>query len=78
MYTYIHAFLDSLLLEIMQNTGWSSLCYIVSPCQLSVLLYVVVGVYSSQAADLSSPLHVSLFITISLFLMSVSLLLFYT
>ena len=41
MYTYIHSFLDSIPYRLLQNIEYSSLCYTVGPCFLSILYIVV-------------------------------------
>ena len=41
---YIHSFSDSFPYRLLENIKYSSLCYIVGPCWLSIL-YIVVCVY---------------------------------
>jgi len=77
-YTYIHvSILFQILspLKLLQNIEYSSLCYTVGPCWLSVL-YIVVCTRKSQTLSLSLP---SLFplVVMNLFFMSGRLFLFY-
>ena len=62
------------LYRLLQNTDYSSLCYTVGPGWLSVL-YIAMCVCYPQIPNLSLPFHLSPLRTISLFSMSVNLLL---
>ena len=61
--------------SLSQDAEYSSLCYTVGPCSLSIL-YTVVGLCQFQPPQPTPPLTRSLFATASLFSVSVSLFLF--
>ena len=54
IHTHVCPFSDFFLYSLLQGIEYSSLCYTVDPCWLSVL-YKVVCVCQSQAPDL--PIH---------------------
>ena len=73
-YTYIYSFSYSFPL-LLQEIEYSSLCYTVGPCCLSIL-YIVGCICWSHTPNLSLLHPLSPLVTISLFSMSVSLFLF--
>ena len=59
LYIYIYIFFQILFhYRFLQDTEYSSLCYTVGPCCLSIL-WIVVCVCESQAPSLSPTTHTS-------------------
>ena len=76
LYTCVYTLFQILFhYRLLQNIEYSSMCYTVRPCCLSVL-FIVECICHSQAPNLSLPLFSPL-VTINLLSISVSLFLFY-